>query len=563
MVADGTAEPGRVAGDLLAQAEHGPDSEALLVTNDRGLASSVESLVGGQENISVQLGRDARRRDRVVGVVRARAPGAPRRRSRCGSLAGAERRFGVRRVLVRRRRLCGRGNARAADRWACPIDGRARDRGVSQASPDRHGDERGRAARGGGRRPAGAGRGATAPRGGGDGMSVAREKAQPVGDGFAPYVWSAGVAEVAERHGVPREAVLKFDQNTPPLPGVPQVPLAESMARLNEYPDGTYRELREAAAGYVGLVPENVVVGAGADDLILLLALTFLGPGRRAAIDPPTYALYRIATTLHGADVVGVGETADLRWVCNPNNPTGAWVEPEQIVSLARAEPETIVVVDEAYVEYGARSCAPWVDELPNLVVLRTLSKAFGLAGLRVGFALAHPDTAALLTERRAPAPIAGPAAAIGAAALRSPRLGDVESTDRRARAAPHGARRGRLRVRADGDELRLRPDGSGARRAARGARAGGAHVRGGDPRHGPPSLRERRAAPCPRRGAGAARRTTGDGAANDDRDRPPADARPRRNGQDSRGDGDRLSRPSPDASRLPWRPRPRPRRRR
>ena len=260
-------------------------------------------------------------------------------------------------------------------------------------------------------------------------MSVAREKAQPVGDGFAPYVWSAGVAEVAERHGVPREAVLKFDQNTPPLPGVPQVPLAHSMARLNEYPDGTYRELREAAAGYVALVPENVVVGAGADDLILLLALTFLGPGRRAAIDPPTYALYRIATTLHGADVVGVGDTADLRWVCNPNNPTGGWVEPERIVSLARAEPETIVVVDEAYVEYGARSCAPWVDELPNLVVLRTLSKAFGLAGLRVGFALAHPDTAALLTERRAPAPIAGPAAAIGAAALRSPRLGDVEST--------------------------------------------------------------------------------------------------------------------------------------
>ena len=64
--------------------------------------------------------------------------------------------------------------------------------------------------------------------------------------------------------------------------------------------------------------------------------------------------------------------------------------------------------VDEAYVEYGARTCAPWVDELPNLVVVRTLSKAFGFASLRVGYALAHPETAALLTERRAPAPIAG-----------------------------------------------------------------------------------------------------------------------------------------------------------
>ena len=260
-------------------------------------------------------------------------------------------------------------------------------------------------------------------------MSVARERALPVGAAFSPYVWAAAVDEVAERHGVPRDAVLKFDQNTPPLPGVPQVPLASSMARLNEYPDGTYRELREAAASYAGLTLDNVVVGAGADDLILLLALTFLGPGRRAAVDPPTYALYRIATTLRGAAVVGADAEADLRWVCNPNNPTGAWVEPEVIVERARREPGTMVVVDEAYVEYGARSCAAWVDELPNLVVLRTLSKAFGFAALRVGYALAHPETAALLTERRAPAPISGPAATIAAAALATPRLGDVEST--------------------------------------------------------------------------------------------------------------------------------------
>ena len=190
---------------------------------------------------------------------------------------------------------------------------------------------------------------------------------------------------------------------------MPQVPLAESMGRLEAYPDGTYRELREAAASYVGLSPENVVVGAGADDLILLAAQTFLGPGGRAAIEPPTYALYRIATTLHGAEVVGRDDDADLHWICNPNNPTGTWVEPEEIVELARSRVDAIVVVDEAYVEYGARSCAPWVDELENLVVLRTLSKAFGFAALRVGYALAHPATAALLTERRAPAPIAGP----------------------------------------------------------------------------------------------------------------------------------------------------------
>lgn len=257
----------------------------------------------------------------------------------------------------------------------------------------------------------------------------ARARATPVGEGFAPYVWSADIDVVAARHGLRRETVLKFDQNTPPQPGVPQVPLAESFARLNEYPDGSYRELREAAAAYTGLTADHVVVGAGADDLILLLAQVFLRAGARAAIAPPTYPMYRIATTLHGAAVVGFDEDAELAWVCNPNNPTGSWVEPEEIVERVRRAPETIVVVDEAYVEYGARSCGPWVDELENLVVLRTLSKAFGFAGLRVGYALAHPATAELLTERRAPAPISGPAAAIATAALRTPRLGEVEAT--------------------------------------------------------------------------------------------------------------------------------------
>lgn len=260
-------------------------------------------------------------------------------------------------------------------------------------------------------------------------MSAARTLAQPVADGFAPYRWAPSIDEVAERHGIPRETVLKFDQNTPPLPGVPQVPLAESMARLGEYPDGTYRALREAAASYAGLRPESVVVGAGADDLILLVARVFLGPGTRAAIDPPTYALYRIATTLAGAGVVGGEHDATVRWICNPNNPTGETTAPEEIVELAHEAPETIVVVDEAYLEYGGTSCAPWVEKLSNLVVLRTLSKAFGLASLRVGYALAHPETAALLDERRAPAPISGPAAAIAAAALRAPRLGDVRAT--------------------------------------------------------------------------------------------------------------------------------------
>lgn len=255
----------------------------------------------------------------------------------------------------------------------------------------------------------------------------ARQLALPLTPGFAPYSWTDPPDVVAERHGLPPEQILRFDQNTPPVPGVPQLPLAASMAALHEYPDGAYRALRAAAADYASLAPENVVVGAGADDLILLCARVFLGPGRRAAIAEPTYSMYRIATQLTGAEIVAGDVSADLVWRCNPENPAGTVVEPEQLVELARSRPEAVIVVDEAYVEYGARSCVDWVDELPNLVVLRTLSKAFGFASLRVGYALAHRATAALLDERRAPAPIAGPATAIATAALRSPRLDHLE----------------------------------------------------------------------------------------------------------------------------------------
>ena len=222
--------------------------------------------------------------------------------------------------------------------------------------------------------------------------------------------------------------MLRFDQNTPPLPGVPQVPLAESFARLNEYPDGTFRELREAAASYTGTVPEQIVPGAGADELISLCAKTFLAPGRRATVFQPTYGLFRIASQLEGAEIVAEPDDADLIWICNPNNPTGELRAADEVAALARAHPQAAVVVDEAYWEFAGLTCVPLVAELANLIVLRTLSKAFGLAALRVGFAIAAPETAAELERRRPPASVSAPAARIAAAALREPRL-DVEAT--------------------------------------------------------------------------------------------------------------------------------------
>ena len=252
--------------------------------------------------------------------------------------------------------------------------------------------------------------------------------ARPLPEGFEPYVWASTAEEVAARRGLRVAEVIRFDANVPPLPGVPRVPLGESFARLNDYPEGTYRELREAAAAYAGVSPEQIVPGTGADGLIGLAARTFLGPGRRACVKRPTYPLYAIASGVEGAEVVDDPATADLVWVCNPNNPTGELVEPEEIAALARSLPDAAVVVDEAYLEYGGKSVVPLIAEAPNLVALRTLSKAFGLAALRIGYAVASPEIARELDRRRDPAPIAAPAARIGAAALREPRL-DVEET--------------------------------------------------------------------------------------------------------------------------------------
>jgi len=252
--------------------------------------------------------------------------------------------------------------------------------------------------------------------------------ARPLPAGFAPYVWAPTTEQIAERNGLQPAQVIRFDQNVPPLPGVPQVPLGESFARLNSYPEGTYRELREAAAGYVGARAEQIVVDAGADGLIGLAARTFLGPGRKAYVRGPTYPLYAIASGIEGATLVDDPGEADLIWVCNPNNPTGELLRAEEIAELARAHPAAAVVVDEAYVEYGGQTVVSQIEASPNLVALRTLSKAFGLASLRVGYAVASADVAEELNRRRGPAPVAAPAARIAAAALLEPRL-DVDET--------------------------------------------------------------------------------------------------------------------------------------
>ena len=234
---------------------------------------------------------------------------------------------------------------------------------------------------------------------------------RPLPAGFAAYKWTATAQDVARRRGLDPAEVIRFDANVPPLPGVPRIPLGESFGRLNEYPPGGYRELHAAAAAYVGADPAQIVLGAGSDSLIHTIARTYLGAGRRTAIvDLPTYSLYAIAAQIEGAEVVGCSledaPEAAVIWICNPHNPIGNVYPREEIAALAGRRPEALVVIDEAYVEYGAETMVPFLAEAPNCVVMRTLSKAFGFAALRVGYAVCPAAVATELRKRSEPAPM-------------------------------------------------------------------------------------------------------------------------------------------------------------
>jgi imidazoleglycerol-phosphate dehydratase len=228
---------------------------------------------------------------------------------------------------------------------------------------------------------------------------------------FAAYSWAPSTRELAERYGLDESEIVRFDGNVPawPLPSSRPGALASALADVQNYPHGGYTELIAAVARYAGVGPENVVLGAGADDLILLCARAFAGPGDRVAIaDDPSYPLFRIAASLAGAEIADASSV--ITFSCRPNNPTGA------LGDLPAARP---LIVDEAYYEYAGETAVDQIDE--GIVVIRTFSKAFGLAGGRVGYALAAPETAAELNRRQSPAPISTLSAALALAALADP----------------------------------------------------------------------------------------------------------------------------------------------
>jgi histidinol-phosphate aminotransferase len=231
---------------------------------------------------------------------------------------------------------------------------------------------------------------------------------RPLSPQLRPYTWALSTVEIARRAGIAPEDVLRFDGNTPPDPPPTARPetIAAALERIQSYRHGGFPELLRAIADYNGVEPENVVLGPGADNLLMLCARSYAGPGDRIAIaDEPSYPLYRVAAWVTGADVGDVDPV--LTFVCRPHNPSGAMVE------IPQARP---LVVDEAYFEYGGETAVPLIGD--GVIVVRTFSKAFGLASARVGYAIADLETAAELNERQDPAPLSTLSAALALAGL-------------------------------------------------------------------------------------------------------------------------------------------------
>lgn len=252
------------------------------------------------------------------------------------------------------------------------------------------------------------------------------------------YKWQPTTIEIAAAAGITVDRVERFDHNTSPFPtGWAAEVAAKALSGLNEYPGANYRGLRDAAAGLNGLDPEQVVPGAGADELILLCGRAFLDRGSTVVATTPTYPLYEIATLQVDAvfqpvpasapdfdfpadEVVRAARDADMVWICAPSNPIGNSV-PDDAIAAIIAATDGLVVVDAAYAEFAGQDWAPRVNQHHNLIVLRTLSKAFGIAGARVGYAMAHPDLIGALDGVRPPGSISSVSVALGIAALEDP----------------------------------------------------------------------------------------------------------------------------------------------
>lgn len=259
--------------------------------------------------------------------------------------------------------------------------------------------------------------------------------------GIAPYLPGKPIAELARELGLAEADIVKLASNENPLGPSPRA-LAAAQDALHDmalYPDGAGFALKAKLAARFGVEAKRIVLGNGSNDVLDMVARAFLAPGVSSVFSQHAFAVYAIATQTVGATGIAVPardyghDLAAMRaairddtrvlWIANPNNPTGTflpWAEVEAF--LATVPPQVLVVLDEAYGEYlptdDRCDTLAWLERFPNLLIVRTFSKAYGLAGLRAGYGVAHPDTIDLMNRVRHPFNVNAPALAAAEAAL-------------------------------------------------------------------------------------------------------------------------------------------------
>lgn len=241
---------------------------------------------------------------------------------------------------------------------------------------------------------------------------------------LSPYQPGMPIELVARKHGLDPNKIIKLASNENPLGMTPRARQAveRTLDEAHIYPD--QYQLTHKLAARLGVTPEHIVLGNGSNDVLDLIARTFLDEGREAVSSRYAFAIYAIATQSVGARNIIVADKdfghdldamlaaitpkTGVVWIANPNNPTGTLVPARELKQcLEKVPQEVVVVLDEAYYEYleheDRADSISWLKEHPNLIVVRTFSKAYGLAGLRVGYAVAAPEVAELLNRVRQP----------------------------------------------------------------------------------------------------------------------------------------------------------------
>lgn len=245
---------------------------------------------------------------------------------------------------------------------------------------------------------------------------------------LAPYQGGRPIDEIARETGIPVDRIVKLASNENPLGMSPaaRAALESALPELGRYPDGNGYDLKQALCRQFGLRSEQLVLGNGSNDILELVSQVFLAPGDESLMSAHAFAVYSLATAARGATAVVVPARPDdlghdlaamraavtdrtrVVWVANPNNPTGSFIPGEEVKAFAQSLPShVLMVLDEAYTEYLAPAdrynAFSWLAELPNVLVSRSFSKAYGLAGLRVGYGVAHPEVADMLNRVRQP----------------------------------------------------------------------------------------------------------------------------------------------------------------